>query len=456
MGYVYEPAGQDGRPLGVRIRADYIRESRDEFSAELVFESTLPGIPPHLHQTRLNLHSTQTKERLAGYLAKRTAAADLPWDKLIEQFAVAVIRQERDGEPVQMVGRMATAFRARDLIEKLLPGSKPSIWFGPGAAGKGWIATLACVCVAEGLPLAGLEVRKGVPFYMDWEDNPYTIDERIKAVAKGLGLPEPPQFAYRKCRRTLPKDLNTLMRMVDDAGADFIVVDSVGLAAGAAGESGYENVALGLFEAIRLFEPRTVLLIDHVTGAAAAGPDAKLAGKAFGSIYKMNEARAAYEVRSEQEDESGVIHQGWYHAKYNHTKRYAPLGLRLEFGPTAVSGGPPEWITVTREDVRDSPGLVQNLTVQEQIAAVLRGGALSTKDIATMTGLGEAVVRTKLNAHKGRRFYQTQAGEWGLMDTLREAPPERPSHLRPVPDQVADEGDAFDDAGNPVEPDEPF
>lgn len=471
LGYLFEPVGQTGQPLGVRIRADYLKERSDEFSAELTFESTLPGFPPHLHQTRINLSSTPTKEKLAKYLGVLIPETRVPWTKLVEQFCVAVVRREREGEPVMMVGRMPTQLRARDQIERLIAGSKPSIWYGPGGAAKGWMAVKACVCVAAGVEFAGLKVRQGRPLYLDWEDSPFTLDERVKAVAKGMGLAAPPEFAYRKCRRTITKDLNTIMRMIDECRADFIVIDSVGLAGGAAGEGTYENVALALFEAIRLFEPRTVLLIDHVSGAGL-GDDAPLAGKAFGSVYKMYEARAAFEVRSQQEPDQPVTHTGFYHTKHNHTVKYGAMGFRVEFGPTPPDGGPPETVTITREDVRDNNTLSKALSVQEQIGAYLRRGVASVKDIAQGTGIPEGTVRVKLNAFSGRKFYKTQTGDWGLIDTIRQAPPDpfagmnvgapadpsqpasvRAPHLHPVP--APDEDDEEDGVGGDFEDAQP-
>lgn len=425
LGYVWE------RPdLGVVLRADYLRERSDELHGEIVVESTLPGMSTHLHQGRINFTATRTKQDLAKHLATLTPRERLDWPALVEQFCVAVQRLERQGEAVVRVGNLPTANRAADLIERLLPGGKPTLWYGPQGVGKGWMSAAACVCHATGQPLAGLKVRQGRALYLDWEDDADTLNVRVQAVSLGLEVAAP-DIAYRKCRRTLARDLHEVVRFVDDEGATLVVVDSVGLAAGAPGERGsYEDVALSLFDALRQLEPATVLLVDHVASAELRGN--QVAGKAIGSIYKMAEARAAWEIRAQQEAGAEETHLGFFHTKHNHSQKYAPLGFKLVFAPSDP-GDPPAWVEIHREDVRESEELRKRLPLADQIAGVVRRGPRHTRDVAEELGEDETKVRVILNRYSGKRFAKLQDGRWCLLATDQESP----ISSRPLPNAPA-------------------
>jgi len=401
LGYCYEPRGS-----GIRLRVDYLRERSDEFTGEITVESTLPGVPTHLHQARVNLSSTTARDRLAKHLGTLTPKEKLQWGRLVEQLCVAVLRRERQGEPLQRVGRLIGTLRTADRIERLLPHGKPTLWYGPAGAGKGWMATFAAVCVQTGTPLAALRVRQGNVLYLDWEDSAETLNERVQVVTAGLDLDAAPEIAYRKCRRTLHRDLHAIMRDVADVAADLVIIDSVGLAAGAAGDRGYEDVALTLFDCVRYLEPATVLLIDHVTGEASR--ENKVIGKAFGSYYKMAEARCAWEVRAEREEGADTSSVGFYHTKFNHSMRYPAMGFRLEFGPSDP-GDPPLYVRLRREDLRAG-----------RIAGIVRRAPAYTKDIAELLDEGEPSIRTVLNRYVGRRFIKLQDGRWAPLDTAHD------------------------------------
>jgi hypothetical protein len=68
--------------------------------------------------------------------------------------------------------------------------------------------------------------------------------------------------------------------------------------------------------------------IDHVSAAGAAE---KLAGKAIGAYRKIMDARVAWELRKQQESEADDYTVALYHEKHNHTRKFAPVAIRLEF-----------------------------------------------------------------------------------------------------------------------------
>ncbi len=320
LGYLYEHPS-----LNIRLQADYLKERSDEFTAEITVENLSAVLPPHLHQARMNLSSGPARNTLAKHLGELTPTLPAQqWGRIIEQFCVSIMRRERQGEPLIRVGRLHDVVRAGDQIEQLLPAGKPTLWYGRQGVAKGWMAVAAAVCTQAGLPLAGLRVRQGTALYLDWEDNEETLNERVQAIAAGLDLDETPEIAYRKCRRTLPRDLNTISRYVQELEASLVIVDSVGPAAGAVGERGsYEDVALGLFDALRHLEPATILLIDHVVGASLNKNE--LVGKSMGSIYKMAEARAAWEIRADDDTPAGEWQIGFFQTKPRSISTFASI-----------------------------------------------------------------------------------------------------------------------------------
>jgi hypothetical protein len=67
--------------------------------------------------------------------------------------------------------------------------------------------------------------------------------------------------------------------------------------------------------------------IDHVSAAGAAE---KLAGRPW-RYRKIMDARVAWELRKQQESEADDYTVALYHEKHNHTRKYAPVAIRLEF-----------------------------------------------------------------------------------------------------------------------------
>src|SRR5690349_2304577 len=81
LGYVWE-----AEQYGIRVIADYLRERSDELTAELCIESTLAGLPSHLHQARVNLTSGTSRSALARHLNTLTGKERIPWQQLLERF----------------------------------------------------------------------------------------------------------------------------------------------------------------------------------------------------------------------------------------------------------------------------------------------------------------------------------------------------------------------------------
>jgi hypothetical protein len=280
--------------------------------------------------------------------------------------------------------------------------------YGPGGYGKGWLAVAIAVCVAAGLPFAGLRTRQGPVLYLDWEDDEDTFRERVHMICAGLSVPVDPDtlpLDYRRCERPLPDDVDELSRLIDTVGYVLLVVDSVEMASTAGDHENFNDRATRMRRTLRLLHC-SHLLIDHVSDAGRRDKD--LVGKPINGVMKVNLARNMWEIKREQEIGAQDSHVGLYQTKTNHTGRLAPLGFHLDFHQ-------PDAVRIVREDPRQTPGLASPLGAAWRIQGYLATtGAATIAQIAEELELPEKTVETTLaRGQKQGRFVVVVPGQRG-------------------------------------------
>lgn len=330
MGYVWDVA-----EFGVSLRVDYLTLRAGEVLGEV---EVLTASGRHLHQARHSLSSTTS--RLALVRALEGRARSVPWDRLIEGFCAAVIRKEREGQPMVYVGQ-APVQRTRYVVDELVIEGKPNLLYGPGASGKGYLCVRLAVGMLAGRGLGRLTTQRATPLYLDWEDDAETMNARVQRVCRGLEI-EPVALAYKRMRGLLPDRVNEIAREVARARATVGFVDSVSACSGSPGRGEtWDYVAHRTFDALDLIPsgvpgvPMTWVLVGHVTGEAASRRG-DVAGRIFGSIQMMNRARNGWELRSDQAPGSETVRAVLYHGKWNHTGYRRPIGLTFTFGEDRI------------------------------------------------------------------------------------------------------------------------
>jgi hypothetical protein len=404
MGWAWDVAEHS-----VELRVDYISSRADEMHGEIrVTRNT-----KHLHLARFNLSSTTSRGTLVRALEVQTKGLDIPWPRLVEQFCVGVLQHEREGEPTRFTGS-APERRLQYLIDKLLIRGKTNMLFAPGGAGKGYLSVGMCCALACHHGLANLSVMAASPFYFDWEDDFETFEDRLNAVARGLGV-EVPRLPYRRMRGLAPDHINEMARAMADAGSDFGVIDSFSAAGGTTSErTSWDTVAHRMFDALDQVPNVTWLLVDHVVGDKVNDP----AGKAFGSIQKMNRVRNAWEMRSEQEPGSKTVHMRLFDAKWNHTGKRPPMGIRMAFTADGV--------TFSSEDPLEQPSVSTATRMGMQLAS----GPLDTSGLARALSCSESTIRGELrrNQYRFRRDAET-----GLIHLVQQDQPAASDTREPLP-----------------------
>lgn len=382
----------------VSIRVERLSESRDEVSGEITVRTSLPAVPPHLHQARLNLTSTTSRRTLARALSDRLP---LPWDDFLEYACILTLQAYRQGEPIIQVGHLPVRGGAAYRLWPLVRDGEPSVVYGDGGVGKSFLGALALLLVTTGRTAAGLnahpEPTKGL--YLDWESSAEELDERVKGLRAGMSLPEDIELSYRFSTQPLAHELPEIQRAVTEGGYNFLVVDSLGLACGGDPESA--QVILAYFAALRSLRLGS-LTLHHIPKDKDRGP--------FGSAYIKNMARNAWEMKKEQEEDSDTLYIGLYHTKVNRGRRLRPLGIRLTFREDGA-------IVPQTQDILQVPLLATGASLKDRLRDALSHGQRTVHDLAEELDKSENEVRARL--HDSPKLFTTAGNQgretlWGL------------------------------------------
>jgi len=331
----------EAKSLQTEIRVTRLKRSSGELHGEIRITTNLAGVKTVngvLHLARFNLSSTTTRERLAKALEKRTPGFDYDWWDAIEHLCQGVMLEESRGQPYLEIGQEDGGGEELYLVEPLIPANVPSIIYAEGGSGKSAFALANAMSVKTGWQyIPGfMPAETGEVLYLDWETDANVINRRIRRISQGAGQPAP-KLLYRRCIRPLYEEAEDIAGQVSERGVKFLVIDSAGMAMGGAGERGDANEnTLRMFDAIRHINV-TTQVIDHVSKQ-----EAKLKGKVrgrlpYGSIYKINLSRSAWEIRTEVDgDDEDRIKATFIHVKANDSKLHDDITVDIEWTP----GGP--------------------------------------------------------------------------------------------------------------------
>ncbi len=407
---------------GVEMTLNRIRESRGEVHGELTVclrRGATDFADGHLFSARFNVSSLPARTSAAKYLDGRVKG---DWAGLLERFCLLVLREERSGEAFEQVGQRPSAAGPAYLLEPMLPQGKATILFGAGGACKSTLAAgIAVALVTEKITIPDMKpARREDVLVADYEDGPETWNERLRAISEGIGAPAP-SVHYRAMTRPLADDLEAIAAHVTEQGIALLIVDSLGLATGATrdGES-VSDGAFRLFQALRELGT-TSLLIDHVAGADLE--TSRPTAKPYGSVYKLNLARSAWELRRESESNTDRTELLLVHTKANASAREAARGLAI----VRKEGK----IRFEQADV-EAPDLVASLSVPRRMVRLLGAGAQTDSFIANELRTTESYVRSILTRDKGRRFARTSRWKNGLGQQCRVRRLRAPALLHPL------------------------
>ena len=340
-----------------------------------------------IHQTMVNVSIDKARKDTVRILAGRDGK--LPWSQMFEQVCFEVCQRLSRGEMVQSLCTDAEIAPVSHLLNPVVIEGVPNLLFGDGGTFKSYLALAFGICALlpwQDNPL-GLATKSKTAdlLFLDWECDSSTINRRLQRLQKGFGLPHL-AINYRQCSLPLVDDLEAIQAVVMETRAKFLIVDSLGLAAG--NDLREQPTATAFFLGLRQLGI-TSLIITHVSKETLAKTSSP-----FGSVYFKNFARNVIEVKKVQEAGETGMSVALYNRKANDTPLFSPIGFRIAFDN---AGGT---TTIARQDFGDIPEL-DEAPLKNQMGDLLGSkGTMSVAEIAAELGKKEGVVRTKLNQHK--------------------------------------------------------
>lgn len=382
--------------MNVSMTFHGLYEDKTGVHSETTVQSTSAPIGSLLWE-RVNLTSGQGRQSAAKRLNERWGGAGAPpWDDMLLQASFIIVKAFRDGEPFIEVGQLTQREAPRYRVDGICPEGQITVLFGDGGTGKSFIAARMALAAQTGLSFLDRLVVPGNVLYLDWETSGDEIDDRIKRLCAALDE-TPPRMAYRRMIRPLSDDVQRIRKEVDERAVQFVVVDSIGAAVGADPNNAQDVIrCFGAMRALGV----TVLAIDHVAKADSEG-------KPYGSAYKYNYARSAWETRKEQLADETFLTVALLHRKANNGRLSSPIGLRIGFDG---DDGP---VSLEATDLKTT-GLVETLAVSSRILNELSSGKLATDDIIRrMPDLKDKTVRDTLTRLKAASKIVYDQGRWG-------------------------------------------
>jgi len=369
-------------------------------TAEVLLKVNRPDIPSHIIHTQLNLLSARSKKQLIDEAEDRYPLPKGRWTNIVEQLCEGSLENYRRGKPAKEIwpAEGEETPEATFLIKPLLYKDKPTIIFGEGSTGKSYLALTLGILTQLPYPdnPLGLLPQRANVLYLDYESDEVEFRKRLTLLGNGLGV-SPVPILYRECELPLVDDIDHLEQVVAEHQIGFIIIDSLGVAAGNANLNDAPT-ATAFYSALRRLKV-TSLIITHTSKEA----ETKKATP-FGSVYFTNLARSVFEVRRQQEEESKEIAVALVHRKNNQGPLLSPQGFKIAFEPDRT--------VVKRIDVESVPEFLEKLSLKARIAHLLgEVGRMTAKDIAEEVERSEATVRKILSRYD---CFIKVGNEWGL------------------------------------------
>ena len=401
------------------VRRLYEARGKKALHGEIHYYGKHPdGSSFHIYQGSINLVSPNAKQGFERELRRQypqeqwRIQSGANWTQRLEWLCAEVLKRARRGQPVVNIGaspvRTGQVFR----VYPFIPENVITALFGPGASCKSYFALLLALLVQAGKDWGGLRVNQGNVLYLDYEASKDDLNERSLALQAGLSLP-PTEIKYRLCSTPLDTEIDQIAIIVEREAIDFLVLDSVGMSL--SGTANEDHTVQSFYRAIRSLET-TTLVVDH----PAKGWEKKVSQ--IGSVYKSLEARQVWKLLKRQQPGDDKANVVLYHEKVNDGRLLPAMGFSFSF--RNGQNDRIEWVGVKRDDkVKREVGLIEGLTITEQILEVLKEGELSSKEIASELSQEDNKVRSYLSRLNERELVIKKGNLWGLRSRVEEVIP---------------------------------
>ncbi len=292
------------------------------------------------------------------------------------------------------------------IYEPIILSGFSTIWYGPGAVGKSFLALTAAVCVQNNLSFLNKVNQQCNVLYLDWETDEIEMGRRLNMIVdhlKFLNIADsdliPP--LYFRATRPFQDIVRDIVEGAIKNDVKLVIIDSLGVACGGALDP---ESALGFFKAVRMLTEYdvAVLALTHVSKHEKLGSEIK---SPIGSAYFEYYPRMIWEITGESLVNSDDIKIGMFCRKSN-VGKFDPQGYILSFNPFQIS---------KLNDLDSIEALDTRSTNTNLIKEVLAEGPATVEELAKKTGLKRDSVRVLLNRLKVRgEVKKTDSDTWEL------------------------------------------
>jgi hypothetical protein len=348
--------------LQLELDVDRLRREKHTLVGELAVRCGLAGARTvngnSLSVADFNLSSARARTERARQLDKLTAATELDWERLLEEFCQRVLTAEREGRPATMLREFSRPVDDHlDVDGVRLHRRHPVILFGDGGTAKSY----------TGLYLAGVLDQRGVRvLYADWE---FAGEDHRDRLERLFGS-EMPGIQYIRCERPMVYEADRIRRIVREDQIEYLFADSIAFACDGPPEAA--EVAGAYFRAVRQIGVGS-LHIAHVTKGENGDK------KPFGSSFWHNGARSTWNVKpADQIPGHGELSIGLFNRKANIGPLRPAIGFRISFSDKRT--------TFKRVDLRDVQELAPQLPLWQRMSHELREGPQTIVQLADALG----------------------------------------------------------------------
>lgn len=388
--------------LSLSFEADFLHRERHELHGQLTVRCGFAGartVAGVLSQSNFNFSSDTSRTSRGKSCGERSKAKDIDWAGLLEEFCIHIDKAERYSEPAVSLADSSDEPAADDDATWMVDGisvlkQHPMVWFGAGGTGKSYFALYAAMKLSQ----QGARV-----LYCDWELTQHTHRNRLRGLAPGAALPD---IQYLRCERPLVDESARILKTVKNLPIDYVICDSIGVAAGGAPESA--EVANDYFRAVRTWGVGSL----HLGHTSKTDPDQHKGIKktVFGSTYWETNSRSLWHLERDEsgpdsEAEANEFTIAFHHRKFTPGRLTGSRGYVLHFEGTHVG--------VRTADLRSSPSFVARLPLWQRLEGILKAGALNTETLAEEVGKPPNEVRALISRYD-RTFTRLPDGRIGL------------------------------------------
>jgi hypothetical protein len=237
----------------------------------------------------------QFAERLSDLIPSPPGGAAIDWPVIVEGLVAGVMDSEHRQPVIHDLSVTPAVAYTPHLIPYLLPEGKTTILYGAGGTGKSAFAAAMASAIQTGARILGWTPIQRNVLYLDWETDEGDVAHRIGATSRGLGLHSAAPVRYMALELPLEMEMAHIAAAVAENNIGLVIIDSVGMASnqGRDGSDPAES-AIQFFRALRILNA-TVLCIDHISGDDMRKGRSG-ASKPYGSVFKWNSARNAFEL----------------------------------------------------------------------------------------------------------------------------------------------------------------